>query len=69
MTIEEKIRILLAYRGVPQYQLAKLIGTTPSNLNQKIKKDTLTQNDLRKIAEALGCRWEAYFELEDGTRI
>ena len=69
MTIEEKIRVLLAHRGISQSELARRLCTTPSNLNQKIKRDTLTLNDLRKIAEVTGCVWEANFVLENGVKI
>ena len=69
MTIEEKIRVLLAHRGISQSELARRLGTTPSNLNQKIKRDTLTLNDLREIAKVLDCTWNAYFEMKDGTKI
>ena len=69
MSIEEKIRVLLAIRGISQRELARRLGTTAQNLNQKIKRDTLTLDDMRKIAEATGCTWEANFVLEDGIKI
>ena len=69
VTIEEKIRVLLAYCRMSQAELARKIGTTPSNLNQKLKRDTLTQSDLQKIAEVTGCEWRAHFVLQDGTMI
>lgn len=69
MTIEEKIRVLLARRGISQSELARRLGTTASNLNQKIKRDTLTLADLRRIAEVTDCVWEANFVLEDGFKI
>ena len=36
MTIEQKINMALSYRGISQAELARKIGTTPSNLNQKV---------------------------------
>lgn len=69
MTIEQKIKMALSYAGKSQAELARLLGTTPSNLNQKIKRNTLTQEELEKIASMLGGIWKAEFEFPDGTRI
>ena len=69
MTIEQKINMARSYKGISQAELARLIGTTPSNLNQKIKRNTLTKEELEKVAEALGCTWRAEFVFDDGTVI
>lgn len=68
MTIEQKINMALAYRGMSQAELARKIGTTPSNLNKKVKRDTLTKEEMEKIARALGGSWRAEFVF-DGTVI
>jgi len=69
MTIEQKIKMALSYSGVSQAELARRLGTTPSNLNQKVKRNTLTKEELEQIAVALGCAWRAEFVFEDGTVI
>ena len=69
MTIEQKINMALAYRGMSQAELARKIGTTPSNLNKKVKRDTLTREEMEKIARALGGSWRAEFVFNDGTVI
>lgn len=69
MTIEQKINMALSYKGISQAELARKICTTPSNLNQKIKRDTLTKAELEQIAEVLGAVWRAEFEFPDGTII
>lgn len=69
MTIEQKINMALSFRGISQAELARLIGTSPSNLNQKIKRNTLTKEELEKIADALGGKWRAEFVFDDGTII
>lgn len=68
MTIEQKINMALAMKSVSQAELARKIGTTPANLNQKIKRNTLTYEDMQQIAEALGGIWRAEFDF-DGTTI
>lgn len=68
MTIEQKINMALAYKGMSQAELARKIGTTPSNLNKKVKRNTLTKEEMEKIAQALGGAWRAEFVF-DGTVI
>ena len=69
MNTEQKISMALSYVGISQSELARRIGTTPQNLNQKVKRNTLTKEDLEKIAAALGCEWRAEFVFNDGTVI
>lgn len=69
MTIEQKIKMALSFAGISQAELARKIGTTPSNLNQKVKRNTLTKEELEQIAVALGGSWRAEFVFEDGTVI
>lgn len=69
MTIEQKLSMALSYKGMSQAELARRIGTTPSNLNQKVKRNTLTKEELEQIAEALGGTWRAEFVFDDGAVI
>lgn len=69
MTIEQQINMALAYRGMSQAELARKIGTTPSNLNRKVKRNTLTKEEMEKIARALGGSWRAEFVFNDGIVI
>lgn len=69
MTIEQKLKMALSYSGISQAELARRIATSPSNLNQKVKRNTLTKEDLEQIALALGGAWRAEFVFEDGTVI
>lgn len=69
MTIEQKINMALSYKGISQSELARLIGTSPQNFNRKVKRNTLTKEELEQIAEILGGKWKAEFEFPDGTVI
>lgn len=69
MTIEQKIKMALSFSGISQSELARRIGTTPSNLNQKVKRNSLTKEDLEEIAKVLGGTWRAEFVFDDGTVI
>jgi len=70
MTMEQKINMAIAYKGISQAALARDIGMTPSNFNQKLKRDTFTNEELERIAAALGAAYiPASFEFPDGTKI
>ena len=69
MTIEQKINMALARAGISQAELARRLGTTASNLNQKIKRETLKQEELEQIAAIVGGQWVAQFRFKDGTVI
>lgn len=69
MTTEQQIRMALSHEGISQAELARRLGTTASNLNQKIKRNTLTKEEMQKIAESLSAQWVAEFRFSDGTVI
>jgi len=69
MTMEQKINMALAYKGMSQAALAREMGTTPSNFNQKLKRSTFTVEELTKIAEVLGGEYFFGFRFPDGTQI
>ena len=54
MTIEQKLKMALSYAGISQAELARRLETTPQNLNLKVKRNTLTKEDMERIAGALG---------------
>lgn len=69
MTMEQKIGMALAYKGMSQAALARALGTTPSNLNQKLKRGTLSVEELEKIAEVLEATYFFGFQFQDGTKV
>jgi transcriptional regulator with XRE-family HTH domain len=69
MTTEQQINMAAAYKGMSQAAIAKAIGMTPSNFNQKIKRDTFTREELQRIAAALGGGYGTYFAFPDGIKI
>lgn len=70
MTKEQKIKMAIAYKGISQAALAKAINTTPSNFNQKLKRDTFTDTELEQIAVALEAQFRpCAFVFPDGTEI
>ena len=69
MTMEQKINMATAYKGMSQAALARAIEMTPSNFNQKIKRGTFTKEELELIASAMGAVYTVAFEFPDGTKI
>ena len=69
MTMEQKIKMALTYKGISQAKLAEAMETTASNFNQKLKRETFTVEELEKIATILGAKYYFGFEFEDGTKI
>ena len=70
MAMTERIRILLVKRGnMSEAELARKLGVSPQNLNNKMKRDNFTENDLREIAAALNCEFEVSFKLNDTGEI
>jgi len=50
-------------------ELARRIGQTPQNFNKKLKRETITLDELITIANVLGIRFEQVFILPDGSEI
>lgn len=69
MKMAQKINMAIAYKGISQAALARDIGMTPSNFNQKLKRETFTVEELERIAAALGGSYTFSFEFPDGTKI
>ena len=69
MTTEQMIKMALSYTGVSHAELARRISTTPSNLNQKIMRNTLTREELSEIATALWAVFIFHFRFPDGQEI
>ena len=69
MTLEQKISMALAYKKVSQAALARMLGQTPSNFNQKLKRGTFSVEEMEKIAEALEATYYFGFEFKDGTKV
>lgn len=66
MNISEQIKVLCVRTNISVSELARRIGTTPQNLNAKLKRETFTVADLDQIADATGTTFERKFVLENG---
>lgn len=69
MTLRQKIDMACAYKGISQATLARALGITPATFNSRLKVCKFSQEELQKIAEALGGVYVFGFEFPDGTKI
>lgn len=53
MTTSEQIRVLCVRSGVSLSELARRINQTPQNFSVKLKRNTVTQDELNQIANPL----------------
>lgn len=69
MTTSEQIRVLCVRSGISLSELARRINQSPQNFYAKLKRNTVTQEELIKIAESLGARYEQYFVIANGEQV
>ena len=69
MTTAEMIKELCEQMNISVCELARRIGQTPQNFNKKLKRETVTLDELKAIADVLGVRFEQEFVLPYGDEI
>lgn len=69
MTTSEQIRVLCVRTDVSLSELARRINQTTQNFNSKLKRNTITQDELNQIEKALNVTYEQYFVLSNGELV
>ena len=69
MTTSDQIRVLCVRSGISLSELARRINQTPQNFNAKLKRNTITQEELIQIAQVLNATYEQYFILPNGDKV
>lgn len=69
MTSSDMVRELCEKMNISLAELCRRIGQTPQNFNKKLKRGTVSFDEMMEIAEAVGVGYEQEFVLPDGTRI
>lgn len=69
MTISEQIKVLCVRSDISVAELARRLGTTPQNLNGKMKRESFTVSELEDIAKAVNSSFERKFILKNGETI
>lgn len=65
MSMTMKIKILLIKRNMLVKDLARELDCTSQNLSNKFRRDNFDYEELRRIADVLGCDFEAFFRMRD----
>ena len=65
LSTSEKIKIMLKRRGMTLKELSEKLGQKGSNLSNKLSRDNFPEKEIREIANALDCEYEAYFVMRD----
>ena len=69
MTTADMINELCEQMNISVSELARRIGQTPQNFNKKLKRETVTLDELKDIADVLGVKFEQSFVLPEGDEI
>lgn len=69
MTTSDMIRELCEKQNISLAELCRRIGQTPQNFNKKLKRGTVSFEEMMEIAEAVGVGYEQAFVLPDGEYI
>jgi transcriptional regulator with XRE-family HTH domain len=69
MSATEKIRAAMRRLGITNTRLAELTGWSRQNISNKFSRDNQTEEDIAKIADAIGCKVEILITLPDGDQI
>ena len=69
MTTSDMIRTLCEKQNISLAELSRRIGQTPQNFNKKLKRGTVSFDEMMEIAEAVGVRYEQAFVLPNGSTI
>lgn len=68
-TIKQLIMAACAHVNMTQTELAKRLKKSRQSFNDKLNKGRFTDDEIRKIANEIGCKYYNYFKMKDGTKI
>ena len=69
MTVQQLIKMALAYQGMTEADLARKLGTAPNAFNNKMQRGKFSVEDLKEIAVALGGEYYFGIRFPDGREI
>lgn len=69
MTTTEQIKVLCVRMDISISELARRISQSPQNFGAKLKRGTITDTELVKIADKLNISYEQSFTLPNGEKI
>jgi len=69
MKNSDMIRQLCEQMNISVSELARRLGQSPQNFGKKLKRETITLEELKAIADVMDVKFEQAFILPDGNEI
>lgn len=69
MKTSDMIRHLCEKMNISISELARRLGQSPQNFGKKLKRETITLEELKAIADAMNVKFVQAFILPDGNEI
>ena len=69
MKTSDMVKQLCIKKNISISELARRIGQTPQNFGKKLKRETITLEELQLIANILDVKFEQAFILPNGEKI
>ncbi len=69
MKTSDMIRRLCEQMNISVSELARRLGQLPQNFGKKLKRETITLEELKAIADVMDVKFEQTFILPDGNEI
>ena len=69
MKTSDMIRQLCEQMNISVSELARRLGQSPPNFGKKLKRETITLEELKNIADVMEVKFEQAFILPDGNEI
>jgi len=69
MKTSDMIRELCNKKNISISELARRIGQTPQNFGKKLKRDTVSLEEMKHIADVMEVTFEQSFIMPDGEQI
>ena len=69
MKTSDMIRQLCEQMNISISELARRLGQSPQNFGKKLKRETITLEELNNIADVMEVKFEQAFILPDGNEI
>jgi AcrR family transcriptional regulator len=69
MSQERSIKAAAAYAGMTTADIARALDVTTATFSQRLTGRGFREDELDRIAEIMGAKYDARFEFSDGTRV